>query len=63
MNNKSQSQTRPVARSAELKPSGSAVAAHSRFVFGQNSNSVAGLTTGLGKIFCSILELSLLKTS
>jgi hypothetical protein len=63
MNNKSQSQTRPVARLVEPKPSGVAVAAHNRFVFGQDSNWMAGLTTGPGEIFCSILELSFLKTS
>jgi hypothetical protein len=63
MNNKNQSQTRPVARSAELNPSGFTVAAQSRFVFGQISNWMAGLTTGPGEIFCSILELSFLKTS
>jgi hypothetical protein len=34
-----------------------------RFVFGQDFNLVAGLTNGTGKTLCSILELSLLKTS
>jgi hypothetical protein len=34
-----------------------------RFVFGRDFNLVAGLTTGAGKPLCSILELSLLKTS
>ena len=33
------------------------------FFFGQDSNLVAGLTNGMGKTLCSILELSLLKTS
>jgi len=33
-----------------------------RFVFGQDSNLVAGLTNGTGKTLCSKMEQSLLKT-